>query len=914
MARKIAIFLILSVYACSVFGEEPVNIPDQYLKAAIEVKLGISDPNATEMLILTSLTYSHIEDRWITDLTGLEYATNLTELNLRFNTIKNISPLAGLTNLTYLALSRNQISDITSLATMVNLTSLFLHGNLISDISSLAGLKNLQKLTLEENYLNTDAYKTYLPLIIENNPSIDISYYLNSPKDVSATDGVFINKVQVAWESFGNGLGETTYQVYRSLYSSGTKTLISDWQVSNCFEDTTAVPGVIYYYYVKVKIEYDDGTYQESYYSPYDTGYVAEQFNLTISSTSGGNVVEPGEGVFTYLQDTSVQVVAAIVDHRYFFGGWFGTAVEAGKVSNPDSAVTNVMMNANYTLQAIFVMDTNTIYVDDDANGVNDGSSWQNAYTYLQDALTEANLIEKPVEIRVAQGIYKPDQGFSILQGDRKNTFQLINSVTLQGGYAGNGEPDPNVRDIGLYETILSGDLAGDDINIMDPCNLFNEITRAENSYHVVTGSGTNESAVLNGFTITAGNANAATDSSYNHGGGMYNYEGCPTLIYCIFKGNSAKQKGGGIYNYKSNSFLQSCNIIKNSSIEGGGIYNLNSNLVLKQNTVNWNFAIYGGGVYNNLSDPILINCIISENMAEDKGGGMYNNSYSKPSLDNCIFCRNSANYSGGIYNFYRGKSILTNCILWYNIPDQTQSYSDISYSNIQGGWEGNGNIDDDPLFADPNNGDYHLKSEVGRWDPNTLSWVQDDVTSPCIDAGDPNSDWGQELWPHGKRINMGAYGGTSQASMSLSNVGDARDLNNDDLILWDDILLLVDKWNSNDVLLKQDLNLDGVVDVNDLAFYENWSTDSNNSVPVLDSIEDKYITINNLLSFTVSASDNDNDEIVYKALGLPEGAEFSEQTFDWTPEQAGTYPVTFIVSDYKSLDYITVKIIVEQE
>ena len=64
------------------------------------------------------------------------------------------------------------------------------------------------------------------------------------------------------------------------------------------------------------------------------------------------------------------------------------------------------------------------------------------------------------------------------------------------------------------------------------------------------------------------------------------------------------------------------------------------------------------------------------------------------------------------------------------------------------------------------------MKSQSGRWDPNIVSWVQDDVTSPCIDTGDPNSEWAGEIWPHGKRINMGAYGGTRQASMSLETEG----------------------------------------------------------------------------------------------------------------------------------------------
>jgi hypothetical protein len=241
------------------------------------------------------------------------------------------------------------------------------------------------------------------------------------------------------------------------------------------------------------------------------------------------------------------------------------------------------------------------------------------------------------------------------------------------------------------------------------------------------------------------------------------------------------------------------------------------------------------------------------------------------------------------------------------------------------------GNMNVDPLFAgngywDTNNtsniinddfwvdGDYHLKSKAGRWDPNTLNWVHDDVNSPCIDAGDPNSGLGGELWPHGKRINMGAYGGTAMASMSLSNIGDIRDLNNDNLITLDDVLLLADKWDSNDVPLKEDLDLNGIVDSNDLVFFEgNWPDDSNNIVPEFDFISDQYVDTGYELSFSVSAFDNDGDELVYMALGLPDGATFSEQLFSWIPEKPGTYTITFVASDSKSLDFMTLLIVVEE-
>jgi probable HAF family extracellular repeat protein len=131
------------------------------------------------------------------------------------------------------------------------------------------------------------------------------------------------------------------------------------------------------------------------------------------------------------------------------------------------------------------------IYVDDDASGANNGSSWDDAFNYLQDALTA---VWDGDEIRVAQGIYKPDQGEGVTPGDREATFQLINGVTIKGGYAGTGAPEPNARDIELYETILTGDLNGNDVELenLDWNTIYLFVghpSRAENSCHVATGS-----------------------------------------------------------------------------------------------------------------------------------------------------------------------------------------------------------------------------------------------------------------------------------------------------------------------------------------------------------------------------------------------------------------------------------------
>ena len=136
-----------------------------------------------------------------------------------------------------------------------------------------------------------------------------------------------------------------------------------------------------------------------------------------------------------------------------------------------------------------------TIYVDTNTPDNNDGSNWSKAYKYLQDALFAASAGD---EIWVAQGVYTPDSNSANPTGsnDQDAAFQLINGVTAKGGYAGYGEPDPNARDVDLYKTILSGDLDGDD----GP----NFTNTGDNSYHVVTGSGIDETTILDGFTISS--------------------------------------------------------------------------------------------------------------------------------------------------------------------------------------------------------------------------------------------------------------------------------------------------------------------------------------------------------------------------------------------------------------------------
>ncbi len=399
--------------------------------------------------------------------------------------------------------------------------------------------------------------------------------------------------------------------------------------------------------------------------------------------------------------------------------------------------------------------------------------------------------------------------------------------------------------------------------------------------------SGEDSNSMLVGFTVTGAQT------------GIYCYEASPTIRKCRIIENSAN--GIELY-WSSNPSIADCEIVCNGS---SGIE-----------------MLLNSGRYKYYNCHVINNCVIAANRCNGVSGG-------KPEIANCTI---AANYQKGIDSI---EPVVENSIVYYNGLDlgliQIESDSAVvNYSDIQGGWPDGNNIDNDPCFAevgfwDVNDtpelvdddswfaGDYHLMSQAGRWNPASKIWVQDNITSPCIDAGAPNMDWGQEVWPHGKRINMGAYGGTAQASLSSSGIGDIRDLNNDDSITSDDVLLLVDKWNCSDVPLKEDLNLDGIVDSNDLIFFEgNWPENSNNIVPVLDLIEDRYANVGQSLNFSVSAVDSDGDELVYLAAGLPEGATFENQVFSWTPQQAGLYSITFIAGDSKSLNSMTVLIIVE--
>ncbi len=555
------------------------------------------------------------------------------------------------------------------------------------------------------------------------------------------------------------------------------------------------------------------------------------------------------------------------------------------------------------------------IYVDDDAAGANDGSSWADASLYLQDALASASAGD---EIRVAQGIYRPDQGTGLSLGNRELTFHIVRGIILRGGYAGVGATDPNARNVELYQTILSGDCDGDDPNVQHADVLAYLPDRANNSFHVVVIERV-DSCVLDGFIIRDGQAP-------DGGGGLQIRGSDATLWNCTFTQNWGP-KGGAIYipravgGVLSNVGVHNCKFTLNAAAEEGGALctedgiryisgrEENGSLLLTDCEFVANTAATGGAVSNNLAAVSLLDCTFRANYAGD-GGGLHqgygpldvtrctfvenlalprwaeNSARARRSAstgrgrggavfvdllsgdqvtladcpfrnnrarvgaaiqgrtkelrrcrftgnvayehsgavdcsgtligENCLFDGNQSLISIGAVDCYGAQfmnctfadnrspdgnafrslaghgtvwsNVFTNCIVWGTghglDPNQPWlAKTSVTYCDVEGGYPGAGNINLNPQWADPGHwdpngtndpsddfwveGDYHLKSRAGRWDQVARIWVQDEVPSPCIDAGDPDSPVGAEPEPNGGRIDMGAYGGTAEASKS---------------------------------------------------------------------------------------------------------------------------------------------------
>jgi hypothetical protein len=448
----------------------------------------------------------------------------------------------------------------------------------------------------------------------------------------------------------------------------------------------------------------------------------------------------------TYTQIGTVTMSTTTQNFSLDFAGYAGTDKFISFNYTGVNGNTKVFMD-NMTFDGNGACVFNKTFVDQDATGANDGTSWANAYTSLQSALTSGSTND----IWVAEGIYKPHAS------DRDASFIIPNNIKVYGGFAGT-ETAVSQRDIAANPTIMSGDLSGNDNATM----LHTEATRQDNSYHVVKLRGTAQNIVVDGFTISGGNANGAISnacttaaaSQYYHvrGGAIYaNPYAANNIISASFN-NCILEKNTGL------------NVAVYSSFTPCGVTTMTTDVDFNHCIIRNNYShelaavLYSGSSgYSIFSNGMMSNCLMHDNVSGADASCLYlvtsnsnGGTVSGISFDmiNTTIAGNTG-ASGRAFNMVRASnSRIKNSIIYGNGSSTpfviTTSGSAVTNSIVQGGQQSGTNVD--PLFRDAANDDYSLNCGSPAIEMGSVSGI----TPPTTDlAGDPRQF---------QTIDMGAY------------------------------------------------------------------------------------------------------------------------------------------------------------
>lgn len=475
------------------------------------------------------------------------------------------------------------------------------------------------------------------------------------------------------------------------------------------------------------------------------------QRTLTISSGVGGSVSTPGTGAFEYDEETSVSI-SAQVDEGYEFSGWTGTGVDAGKVASPASASTTVTMDADYALHANFAEVpalpwTLTVSCGRGGTVLNPGTGTF-SYGDGEQVLLEAQPDSLYRFSHWSGSVFTTASTTSVSMNSdnhvQANFVSVLDEIHVDDDASG----DPAPCDAGVSHPNENGTAAYPFDAIQEAIEVADEHT----VIHVHSGTYFENIDFLGKrlrLTGLAGRDPGIAAYPVLDGGDL-------DTVVTFASGEDA------------NCVLEGFVITRGRGLRAGAVHCLNSDPMVTNCLIVGNRASHsdGAAVYCVDSNIVLVNCTISGNYGGQQGAGLY---------------------------FGDSHAVMANSIVRDNLPTEILvglgAEVSVVYSDVAGGWPGLGNIDVDPLFALPGywgdsadptlavepdsldaiwiDGDYHLMSHAGRWDQDIPDWVLDTDTSLCIDAGDPLGGVGEELVPHGDIVNMGAYGGTMQASKS---------------------------------------------------------------------------------------------------------------------------------------------------
>ncbi len=701
----IAACALLAGLSAASAGEEPVFFADAHLKRLVENRLWIWDPTPTDMLGLTELTISH---QAIVDLSGLEHAINLQRLSIRVSQISDLSPLSGLTNLETLFLSDNEICDLSPLSGLTSLRELDMHHNRISDLSPLSGLTNLRFLQFFNNQI-----RDLSPLLgLTNLTFLEL-------RENPLNEQAYCSHLQM--------IDDNNPRVFL-MYSPNRRPPAGITASKGTLPDRVRITwdavcnGPLYsrytYYQVSRARSADDAPnpiseWQTSLSFDDVTAEPGTKYSYrvrTASSSQGDRAGDYSEPDMGWVPGPSSLTVSSGPGGVVTIPGEGLYPAEVGQTMpiHAQPVDANLYFFAGWTGTAV---ETGLVA---DANRASATITVDNARSTLKaNFLSRMNTVyvddDAPSDPGPRTAMVSDPQE----DGTPEHAFDMIQEgidVVLEGAtvVVRSGTYRECIEFRGRNITVTSLDRSEPPVRkplaVLDASYAGTPVTFKR---------GEDANCVLSGFVITRGKGDVA--------GAVRCAGSSPTIANCLIVGNQADDP-------------------------------------------------YGGVVYCTGSDAVFVNCTIADNLAGAQGTGVY-----------------MSNSNVGFVN----------CIIWANTPSDSfpggrydgGSRPWMTYTDMVKAPFAPGNIVADPLFAqrgwwdDPNDpnvavspdapdaawveGDYHLKSQAGRWDPLAENWVLDSVTSPCIDAGDPNSPVGHEPPPNGAIINMGAFGGTAEASKS---------------------------------------------------------------------------------------------------------------------------------------------------
>jgi len=520
--------------------------------------------------------------------------------------------------------------------------------------------------------------------------------------------------------------------------------------------------------------------------------FAPDEHELTTTSSDGGSVTTPGEETRAYEHGEIVPLVAT-PDPNYDFVSWTGDVNGVADTSNPMTTIT--MNGQNVTITANFEKPVRPLsVVTYPAKDICQASATLVGYITSDggDPNCEYCFRWWP------EGESEPEPGDESRQTEWEAKQTHNGRATFEGDLPEDGKPRLEPGRTYNYRAI-AGNAVGDDwggvlqFTTLTPLYVDDDAPNDPGPYNISISDPNEDGSRAHPFDSIQEAIEAAhqRDHTVFVAEGVY-YETI-NLMGKNIDVNGFDPDIPGITPYPVIDANDTGTVV---SFDHGE----DPNCVLSGFVLTRGYGHLAGAIACVDSSPTLRNCLIAGNRCldpnfDDPNGGVVYCVDSNSIFENCTIADNYGGENGVGLCCVDCNVIMANSIVWGNLPEEVlvESGNDpiIVYSDIEGGWPEIGNMDEDPNFVQPGywanptgadlvatepydpdaiwiDGDYHLMSEAGRWDIVNLDWSVDEITSPFIDAGDPESNWYKEPLPHGDRINMGAYGGTHQASMSI--------------------------------------------------------------------------------------------------------------------------------------------------